>query len=334
MTAHLRGDKVLVDDPKEASTLQNKGWFGKPLSGGSLELTLVEAAYLAAENRLKVQDHDAAALVAEGARREAGFEALFLVHRELRGRGLVARRHDGAAFLAWPRGSTPGRDKADVHVLVASERAPFAPARLLADARAAAEAGRRLLVALVDEEADITFYAVDPYDPRGAAPEPKEAPPVPATLLSDRVLVVGPAPHLREAGYGRDVGAGLQLPHVEALHLARLGRLAVDASAVERAARARDPDFDLKARVWRDLRARGLLVRTGLKFGTHFRAYKRAADTEHAPYLVHAIPADAVESAPKIAGFVRLAHAVRKTLLLALVDGDAVAYVALERTRP
>lgn len=332
----LQDSTVVVDDPKEASALLSKGGFGTPRSGGATALSLLEASFLVGEGRLRVKGNTAASLLAEGAAREAGFEVLYLVHRDLRGRTLPLKRSD-AGFLAWPRGKVPGKDAADTEVLVLSERSPIVPADLARRAGEAAAAKRALLVAVADEEGDVTYYAVKVADPRGQAPEPKGAPAKAAgVVLADRVLVAAPPPALREAGYGRDVGAGLQLPFLEALHLARLGWVDVAEDTVRKAASAHDPEFALKEQVWRDLRARGLLVRTGLKFGTHFRAYRKAADTEHAPYLIHALPPAVGESTQKVAGFVRLAHAVRKTLLFALVEpeGAKVAYLALERTRP
>jgi tRNA-intron endonuclease len=55
MLPYLKGDKVIVPDRKMASTLINKGNFGKPMKGGGLELTILEAAYLVGCQRLEVK---------------------------------------------------------------------------------------------------------------------------------------------------------------------------------------------------------------------------------------------------------------------------------------
>ena len=46
MAGDLDADRVVVRDPAEASGIHNKGWFGSPLPGGTLELSLLEAVYL------------------------------------------------------------------------------------------------------------------------------------------------------------------------------------------------------------------------------------------------------------------------------------------------
>lgn len=46
MPGVLKGSSVFVEDRSEASRIYSKGCFGFPLSGGSLELDLIEAAFL------------------------------------------------------------------------------------------------------------------------------------------------------------------------------------------------------------------------------------------------------------------------------------------------
>jgi tRNA splicing endonuclease len=46
MAGRLVGSHVIVDDPAEASTIHNKGFYGVPQTGGVLKLDLIEAFYL------------------------------------------------------------------------------------------------------------------------------------------------------------------------------------------------------------------------------------------------------------------------------------------------
>ena len=57
MPGELRGNRVVIEDPAESSTLQNKGSYGEALSGGGLSLTLLEAVYLVEAQRLEVRRH-------------------------------------------------------------------------------------------------------------------------------------------------------------------------------------------------------------------------------------------------------------------------------------
>ena len=87
-------------------------------------------------------------------------------------------------------------------------------------------------------------------------------------------------------------------------------------------ARARqiESDFDLKFSVYRDLRDKSLVVKTGFKFGTHFRVYKQVEGTRkvpHSEYLVHTVPQDHIFLPPVLSRAVRLAHSVRKQMIFA-----------------
>src|SRR5439155_104130 len=63
----------------------------------------------------------------------------------------------------------------------------------------------------------------------------------------------------------------------------RLARLMKEAKAIQ-------PDFDLRLRAYEDLTARGVISKTGFKYGSHFRAYEGDPESHHAKYLVHVVP--------------------------------------------
>jgi tRNA-intron endonuclease len=142
---------------------------------------------------------------------------------------------------------------------------------------------------------------------------------------------------------GRDVGIGLQISLPEAAYLAAAGKLdvrdaatgeALDAAALSARAERVEPDFALRRETYARLRRRGIVPKTGFKYGTHFRAYVGAPEEEHAPYLVHALPPDRLVAWPEVAGFVRLAHGVRKRLFFAVQVGDDLALLELARRKP
>jgi len=54
MPGELVKDSVIIKDPTEASQIYNKGFYGYPLSGGGLEMDLMEAIYLVESARLEV----------------------------------------------------------------------------------------------------------------------------------------------------------------------------------------------------------------------------------------------------------------------------------------
>ncbi|RLJ00145.1 MAG: tRNA-intron lyase [Candidatus Aenigmatarchaeota archaeon] len=103
-----------------------------------------------------------------------------------------------------------------------------------------------------------------------------------------------------------------------------------------------DKEFIWKFTVYEELRGRGLLVRTGFKFGTHFRVYARGVKLkrgpksvrEHTKWIVHAIPENYACSFPELSRAVRLAHNIRAKMLWAVVDdeGDVTYYEIIRKT--
>jgi tRNA-intron endonuclease len=166
-------------------------------------------------------------------------------------------------------------------------------------------------------------------------------------LSEDRVTVHDPAAVEelgRELAYGSRVGTRLELSLIEAVYLAASGQLTVrDAKSgrsvslprLETRAGRLDPRFAERRAAYGDLRARQLVVKTGFKYGAHFRAYPRNPSNAHARYLVQAVPAGHVTTWPEVAGGVRVAQGVRKEYLVAGVGSDSnVRFLSLERIRP
>lgn len=335
----LHGDGVLVADEKEANTLYNKGSFGVPQSGGALSLDLVEALYLVESNRLKVDALDAASLLRYASAREPEFDIRFVVYRDLRGRTFTVKPSAHNDFNIYARGALPGRAASTHLVRCLSERGSLDAAAVVRDAQQAARLKKKLLLAVVDEEGDLTYFEATVEDLR-ASNAALPARTAPAHLLEDRVVVLDPdaGKALFADGYfGRDVGLALQLSLPEALYLAERGRLDVEGvpiAELARRARQAEPDFDLRHALYADLRARGLVVKTGFKYGTHFRAYLGAPDEEHAPFLVHALPAARRVPWAEVAGFVRLAHGVRKRLFFAAPSDEGFRLLELARRKP
>ncbi|MEA3201255.1 MAG: tRNA-intron endonuclease, archaea type [Thermoplasmata archaeon] len=340
----VQSERVLVPDEKEANSLYNKGSFGVPQRGGALLLDLLEALYLVEADRLRVEGQDAAGLLRYASAREAAFENRFIVYRDLRARTFAVKRASDHDFHLYPRGALPGKSASSHLVRCAAERDAFDAPGVLAELDAAKRAGKKLLLALVDEEGDLTYYDVAEPELRAKVPALPAAR-ARAVLLDDRVMALGrddAAMLFGEGYFGRDVGVGLQLSLPEALYLAQADRLALEDVAgaplpseklAKRAAEL-EPDFALRHRLYAHLRRQGVVVKTGFKYGTHFRAYVGAPEEEHAPYLVHALAEGRRLPWPEIAGFVRLAHGVRKRLFFAVPSGETFRLLELARTRP
>ncbi len=354
MTGAIAADgTVTIADRAEASAVYGKGYFGVPAADGSLALDRYESVYLAEMGRIELPaptDGTAAwsRVFRRAVRADAAFPVRYLVYRDLRQRGYVVRASPPPVdFAVLPRGGIPNKTPSRFWVAAVSEREPFDLARVVELATRAQTARRLLWLAVVDEESDLTYYRVRRPSPTGALPPRGLDAPAEGWLSADRVTVHDAAAVDRlgrELAYGSRVGARLELSLIEAAFLADTGELRLRAATTGRAvprdllarrARRLDPRFDERLAAYRALRARRLVVKTGFKYGAHFRAYPRNPEHAHARYLVQAVPTTHVATWPTVAGGVRVAQGVRKEFLLAGVAPNLeVAFLSLERIRP
>jgi len=80
---------------------------------------------------------------------------------------------------------------------------------------------------------------------------------------------------------------------------------------------------------------RGFVVRTGFKYGTHFRVYTSGSIEEHSDILVHLVERDAKISWEALSRAIRLSHSVRKRMLFASIGKrKRVDYLEIRWTRP
>ncbi|MFQ6013516.1 MAG: tRNA-intron lyase [Thermoplasmata archaeon] len=350
MPGRLVEGKVLLTDEADGSRLYNRGYFGNPLPGGGLELDLVEAVYLSETGKLDVtrggRKIGIKSLFRQGDAVLPNFEIRYLVYRDLRQRGYVVKAGvPPLDFRVFPRGAGPDKAPTRYWVLALSERSLFDLGDLEAHLVRVARVRKELLLALVDEESDITYYRVSKASPRGGLQDDLTGVTAEALFLNDRSLVADPdgARTLYEKGfYGKMLGTRLQLSLLETLYLAQRGALVVrraqtgrkiGLATLQREAVRIQPDFRLRLRVYEDLKERGILVKTGFKYGAHFRGYEGDPDGNHAKYLIHALAEDFTGTWPEVSRAVRLAHGVRKEILLGRT-GKEVVYLRLQRVRP
>lgn len=351
MSGVLAGGSVIVEDPAEASQIHNKGSYGAPQSGGALRLELMEAIYLVESGRLKVIDGgaeiSAAKLLRMGHRTSDGFEVRYLVYREMRQRGYIVKASSPPLdFRVFPRGGSPNKTPSRWWVAAISERSTFDLGDLLEHLDRTSDVRKNLLLAVVDEESDVTYYEVRRVVPRGRLGAVDLSSAHEALMMADRVLVDDDASAAALHGghfFGKRIGPGLQLSLIEASFLVELGVLKlrdaktnkpVSLPALKKRARAVQPDFDLRLSAFKDMKGRGMVVKTGFKYGSHFRAYEGDPDKTHARYLVHAVPEEYTTMWPEVSRAVRLAHGVKKEILLGRVTKKQVEYVSLSRFRP
>jgi tRNA-intron endonuclease len=174
--------------------------------------------------------------------------------------------------------------------------------------------------------------------------------PEPVKVVVDTTLEEN-AEHVYEPGYyGKQLGGRLELALIEAALLLKRGRIRVseegkhiDFARLFSYATTIDKRFPHRYRVYEDLRERGLLVRTGFKFGCDFRVYERGVQLkkgpksakEHTKWIVFCVPEDFTMSFQELSRSVRLAHNIRARMLWAIVDNEGdVTYYQITRHKP
>lgn len=326
----LDGEQVVVRDVAQANRLHNKAAAGTPQPGNALRLTRVEAAYCVAMGWLQVQASAQPVLFSSLLAPGAGghrTDVDYIAYRDLRERGFVVRpANPPGRFDVLPRGATQGA--AAFHVVACADGDAVTGDFLLAQAQA------KTILAVVDGDGALTHYALDVAEPAGKVP-PQPLPRAHGAWLADRVLVLDDAARAAYAGQhlGTAHGNGTFLSLLEAAALVEQGHLTLDDAAAFAKARTAQLDAAVVA-TYQALRQRGVVAKSGFRFGTHLRGYPANPDDEHAPWLIHCAPAAANLGWSTLSRGVRLAHGVRKEFLVAVARPNDLAFLRLAWFRP
>jgi len=345
MQGELSGEKVMVAEP-EADIL-GKGYGRKK---ARLELSLEEAGFLLETGKIEIKEQR------EQGEKKLNFKDFlnhaldispkfgwrYIVYRDLKERG-YAVQPGGVDFWLYPRGAKPGEKPAKYFIRILSER-DMCPLKELDTLLILARNMRKEpIIAVVDEESDVTYYEVKEarFEFMELKKRKKEEK-AQATLLGDRVILwdANLAENLhRNDFYGKlTKEKRLLLSLVEAAYLMKKSLLEIEvifeqfldyASSIE-------SDFMDKYAVYEDLREKGLIVKTGFKFGSHFRVYK-ARQQKHSLYLIHVLPEAHVFSMSELSRAIRLAHGVKKRMVFSfrekVGEGCIIRYVDVGRMK-
>lgn len=350
MSGELVDGYVVVKDQKEGSQLYNKGNYGYPRSRGGLDLDPIEALYLVECGRLDVTSDGTSMKFDElfnySSSAFEDFDIKYMVYRDLRSRGFIVKMEsDMFDMSVFPRGMQMSNSRPIYMVRAASERTAFDMGSFSDEVRKTEEKGKTLLYAVADEEGDIVYYKMMGHDPVGSVPPADSAICVTGHLVRDRVFIFDSedSKAVRESGfYGKVVSNVLQLSLIEACFLMKRKQLEVilsttgkrmSLSEMKTYGKDTQDEFLLRLKAYTDARERGLVVKTGLKYGTHFRAYVGSPDECHARYLMHAVSASNKTLWPEISRAVRLSGGVKKEFLFCRV-GKKTEYIEFKWFRP
>ncbi len=345
LSGELKGT-VVITGKQGIEELHRTSFYGRP-RGDILELSLAECAYLIYMKKINVQcdgeELDFEKFFIRASNIVKNFELFYIVYKDLRGRGYYVQPSD-IGFRVYPRGGHPGKGPAQFLVFVTSERIPLLLSVLKKHLDNSDNKKKRLILAIVDEESDITHYEVRKITPSGSSVLRPTTLHSNVTLLEDRCMVweFDESNMLHNEGFfGKPMDEGhLQLSLVESCYLLNKGVMKIEKRNHEKLdftefsdiATSIESDFMIKYKVYEKLRNSGLVPKTGFKFGTHFRVYKSFDLTSHSDYLVHAISHDHIFSLQQVSHAVRLANSVKKEMIYAIVS-DRIDFIVLGRVR-
>jgi tRNA-intron endonuclease len=163
--AALEESAVFTEVSAAAQELAEKGSFGAVLDDGRVQLSLFEAVYLAELKKVDVLDRRNAripllALKKKAARLEPAFAVRYAVFKDLRENGYVVKTalKFGADFRVYDRGTRPGGDHARWITYAVRERDTLTWHEFSAKNRVAHSTKKRLLIAVVDDEGDVSYW--------------------------------------------------------------------------------------------------------------------------------------------------------------------------------
>src|SRR3989338_5073460 len=149
-----------------------------------------------------------------------------------------------------------------------------------------------------------------------------------------------------QSRYGTLLDNGkVQLSLIEALYLMEKGTIEIyrsknrrfDADSFLKKAKNLELNFRVRYSVFKDIRNRGYIIKTALKFGADFRVYDRGVKTgeDHAKWIVYPVSEGEQLGWYEFSAKNRVAHSTRKRLLVACADVEGqITYWEIRWIRP
>ena len=165
--AILTRERVLTENTDAAHELYNQSRFGSILEDGKVHLSLLEALYLMDKGKLLINDYRKKKVtfddfIKKTKRVEPNFWIRYCVFKDMRDRGYIIKTalKFGADFRVYDRGVKPGEDHARWIVYPVHEGSALTWYDFAAKNRVAHSTKKRLMIGIVDNEGDVTYYEI------------------------------------------------------------------------------------------------------------------------------------------------------------------------------
>lgn len=167
LKAVFTNEQILIEKSDATRALYDKSSFGTFLSNEALQLSLLEALYLIEKGTLVVVDGrnkeiDSDRFIKKAKKTEPKFWVRYSVFKDMRDRGYIIKTalKFGAEFRVYDRGIKPGEDHARWVIYPVKEGWMLTWHEFAAKNRVAHSTKKRLLLGIVDDEGDVTYYEV------------------------------------------------------------------------------------------------------------------------------------------------------------------------------
>lgn len=277
--------------------------FGKKI-GNNLVLSLEEAAYLTLKGSLEI--HSDSGLIKFDDLFSLIDPIKFFIYEDLRDRGVKIEFESFNGYI------------------------PLHESELIKISNLEHFNNRKL--AIVDGEGDISYFLIEKFAEKGNHTEDIKKF---EAKFANGFFVTDNRELFRKYFYGTEKGNRVILSLFEALFLLEKGVMITDVNfeKIFNYGKNTIRDFEKKYLIYKDLRLRNFMVKTGFKFGSEFRVYdeiKSVSELGHSKYLVKI---KNKITAFELAGDVRLATAVNKTVIYPILKKRKIKYIMAKRVK-
>jgi len=157
--------EIISSNASEAHALYKKSCFGEP-SGGKIQYSLSETLFLVEKGKMEIFSRNKKIpkeeVINKFRRIDKKIQIKYFVFKDLRERGYIVKTalKFGADFRVYDKGSRPGKKQANWIVFTGHESKRLTWHEFSAKNRVAHSTKKNILLEIVDEEGDISYYEV------------------------------------------------------------------------------------------------------------------------------------------------------------------------------
>jgi len=160
-------ERVITELSDAARELYNHSRYGSIIEGGNVQLSLLESFFLLEKGKITIFDGRNKKIsnelfIRKAKKLEPKFWIRYCVFRDFRNRGYIIKTalKFGADFRVYERGVKPGEDHAKWIIYPVHEASTLTWHEFSAKNRVAHSTKKRLMIGVVDDEGDVTYYEI------------------------------------------------------------------------------------------------------------------------------------------------------------------------------